>query len=360
MNIAMKQIGFLLSELLANPVILITQILLILFYSPVYSPVSASLYNYDVAMDDVDWQLHEDKYFKCRLYQKVPLFGGVAIVAEAGHQQFIELESSLFPTRPESVQVWIKPQPWGQAYISESPGSSDENAAKTASDLSGQQLQVIYYQLSDNFQVEGLELKLKLPVRLLLDRLDSRSYLSVYIVNRLASNDIEVRIPTVGMLPAMEKMSDCIISLLPRNFQQLHQYNLHYALGKYLLNNNQRQWLLDTARYVAVDKSINEITIDGNSDNTPFRDSDETIDRLQNLELSKKRADVVRNQLQQYLKEASIARPVNIVTRYHGERYPIASNATAAGRYENRRVEVTLLRDVTSSQAEEPEGSSSY
>ena len=131
-------------------------------------------------------------------------------------------------------------------------------------------------------------------------------------------------------------------------------------LGNFLLNNYQRQWLLDTARYVAVDNSINEITIDGNSDNTPFTDSDETIDRLQNLELSKKRADTVRNQLQQYLKDARITRPVNVVTRYHGARYPVASNATAAGRYKNRRVEVTLLRNTTTGQMRESEDSPPY
>ncbi|MGI2030079.1 OmpA family protein [Endozoicomonas acroporae] len=353
----MKQISFLLSLLLTNPVFLITRALLLMLLQ---SPVSASLY--DVVMDDVDWQLHEKKHFKCRLYQKVPLFGGVAIIAEAGHQQAIELETSLFPTRPESVEVWIRPQPWGRNHSSK---YSSKDSFESASDEStpgryGQQLQITDYYLSDNVPVKGLELKLQLPVRQLLDLLDSRSYLSVYMVKKSSensSNAIEVRIPTVGMLPAMEKMSDCITSLLPRNFQQLHQYNLHYALGEFLLNKYQRLWLLDTARYVAVDKSISEITIDGNSDNTPFTGSDETIDRLQNLELSKKRADAVRNQLDQYLKDARIARPVKVITRYHGERYPVANNATAAGRYKNRRVEVTLVRDTITGPMEESEDS---
>ncbi|WP_257293565.1 OmpA family protein [Endozoicomonas sp. YOMI1] len=356
----MKQISFLLSVLLTNPVFLITRALLLML---LHSPVSASLY--DVVMDDIDWQLHEKKHFKCRLYQKVPLFGGVAIIAEAGHQQAIELETSLFPTRPESVQVWIRPQPWG--YYHSSKYSSKDSFESTPESHRpgryGQQLQVTDYYLADNVQVEGLELKLQLPVRQLLDLLDSRSYLSVYMVKKssknssLASNAIEVRIPTVGMLPAMEKMSDCITSLLPRNFRQLHQYNLYYALGEFLLNQYQRQWLLDTARYVSVDDSISEITIDGNSDNTPFTGSDETIYRLQNLELSKKRADAVRNQLDQYLKDARIARPVKVITRYHGERYPVASNATAAGRYKNRRVEVTLVRDTNTGPVAESEDS---
>ncbi|MGO0308886.1 OmpA family protein [Endozoicomonas acroporae] len=346
----MKQLSFLLSVRLTNPFIFMALLSILC-----HSPVSASLY--DVVMDDIDWQLHEKKHFECRLYQKVPLFGGVSIIAEAGHQQSIELETSLYPTRPESVQVWIMPQPWGHY----SKGSFERASEIYRPGRHGQRLLITDYFLSDNFQVKGLQVALKMPVRQLLDRLDSRSYLSVYTVEKMsqnsspASNTIEVRIPTVGMLPAMKKMSECIARLLPRNFRQLHQYNLHYALGQFLLNNHQRQWLLDTVRYVAVDKNIREITIDGNTDNTPFSDSYETIDRLQNLELSKKRADAVRNQLEQYLKEAKIGRPVNVTARHHGERYPVASNATAAGRYKNRRVEVTLLHDANKSPMEESE-----
>ena len=130
------------------PVMRVSRALLLML---LHSPASASLY--DVVMDDIDWQLYEQEHFKCRLYQKVPLFGGLAIIAKAGHLQSIELQSSLFPTRPESVQLWIKPQPWGGFYSS---GHSSKGAYEVTSDSHqpvsyGQRLQVTDYYLSDDF-----------------------------------------------------------------------------------------------------------------------------------------------------------------------------------------------------------------
>lgn len=295
-------------------------------------PAFASIYR--VEMDDIDWQLHEDKYFRCSLHQQVPLFGSVTVSAKAGRQLFLQLQTSLFSALPTSVQLWLQPLDW-QHF-------ADQQAVNST----GQKVPIQSYHLSDSASWSGLDLQLAVPVRQLLSLLDSNRLLQAKIWRKTANAGdrlVEVNVPTVGMLPAMNKMSGCIANLLPRNFQQLQQYNLHYALGRFELNDDQRQWLVDTARYVAVDDSIIEITIDGNSDNTPFHGGDETIDRLQNLELSKQRAEVVRSHLERYLKEAGVSRTVKLVTRYHGERYPVASNATAAGRYQNRRVEVTLL-----------------
>ena len=47
-------------------------------------PTFATIYR--VEMDDIDWQLHEDKYFRCSLHQQVPLFGSVTVSARAGRQ----------------------------------------------------------------------------------------------------------------------------------------------------------------------------------------------------------------------------------------------------------------------------------
>ena len=295
-------------------------------------PASATVYRLE--MDDVDWQLHEDKYFKCTILQKVPLFGTVAISARAGRQLFMELQTSLFPSLPASVQLWLQGDGWGHFTTEREINDTRQNIPITA------------FYLSDSTSWVGVDLKLELPVRQLLVLLDNNRLLQAQVLRKAGNNTYQlfaVNMPTVGMLPAMNKMSGCIANLLPRNFQQLQQYNLHYALGRFQLNDDQRQWLVDTARYVAVDDRIIEITIDGNSDNTPFHGGDETIDRLQNLELSKQRAEVVRNHLERYLKEAGVSRTVKLVTRYHGERYPLASNTTRAGRYQNRRVEVTLL-----------------
>jgi len=58
-----------------------------------------------------------------------------------------------------------------------------------------------------------------------------------------------------------------------------------------------------------------------------------------NLELSQRRADAVRDFL-----VANGINPDRITARGYGEANPVGSNATAAGRNDNRRVEVLALR----------------
>jgi outer membrane protein OmpA-like peptidoglycan-associated protein len=57
-----------------------------------------------------------------------------------------------------------------------------------------------------------------------------------------------------------------------------------------------------------------------------------------NLDLSRRRAEAVRSALM----EKEIARD-RIITKGYGKGYPVASNATEAGRQQNRRVEVIIL-----------------
>ena len=65
--------------------------------------------------------------------------------------------------------------------------------------------------------------------------------------------------------------------------------------------------------------------------------TDSTGSDAYNQRLSERRAQSVA----QYLEGQGI-RPLRIVTEGYGERYPVASNETAAGRQQNRRVELTL------------------
>ena len=58
-----------------------------------------------------------------------------------------------------------------------------------------------------------------------------------------------------------------------------------------------------------------------------------------NFELSQRRAEAVRD----FLVTHGVS-PDRITARGYGESYPIASNDTTAGRQQNRRVEVVVLR----------------
>lgn len=83
------------------------------------------------------------------------------------------------------------------------------------------------------------------------------------------------------------------------------------------------------AAYLADSRGV-RIAIDGHTDS---RGTD-----AHNLDLSERRAEAVRNALE----DMGVTRARFTVVG-HGERNPVATNATAAGMRQNRRVEVTLL-----------------
>lgn len=59
-----------------------------------------------------------------------------------------------------------------------------------------------------------------------------------------------------------------------------------------------------------------------------------------NLELSRRRAESVAD----FLIQQGVS-PLRVTTRGYGEAFPVASNNTAAGRQQNRRVDVVILRE---------------
>ncbi len=88
--------------------------------------------------------------------------------------------------------------------------------------------------------------------------------------------------------------------------------------------------------------SIKLISIEGHTDGSG--------NRLKNVILSQARAESVR----QYLIKVSHIEPERIKAVGHGPDRPIASNATAAGRRQNRRVEILILEQTGQSAAVVP------
>ena len=290
---------------------------------------------YDLSVDDLHWQNEEKKYFSCRLEQSVPLFGTFAIQASAGHLLTIELLSSLFVNRPHDAQLALQPAPWGR--FDHAPRNRRQPLI----------LPITETKLLSGIHRNGIRINVALTPREFLQMLNSHSRLHVAVTNEHTNHSpykVEVNLPTTGLLPAMKTTAECINRLLPRSFEQLKEYNLYYSAGQKAPNDIQRQWIADTARYLAVDDTIDEITIDGHSDGTSFSRISPTLSRLKNLELSEERALNVSQQLRQYLVEAGVVRDIKVVVRHHGQRYPIADNATSQGRTLNRRVEIALKR----------------
>lgn len=142
---------------------------------------------------------------------------------------------------------------------------------------------------------------------------------------------MEVVINPANFAAAYEQYLACQQSLLPVNFDQIARTKIYFASGKEDLPASEKRKLDHIALYVKHDPSVSAYIIDGHTDAQGRRDD--------NLTLSQMRAE----QVTLYLTSRGIDKD-QVTVRWHGERYPVASNRTRKGRAMNRRVTIRLDR----------------
>lgn len=103
-----------------------------------------------------------------------------------------------------------------------------------------------------------------------------------------------------------------------------------FDFNKSNLHASGKEKLDDLVAKIKAHQSIDSITVTGHTDSVGTK--------AYNQKLSERRANTVRN----YLVKAGIDAKL-ITARGMGETHPVASNATAAGRQQNRRVEVEVV-----------------
>ncbi|GAA6134254.1 OmpA family protein [Oceaniserpentilla sp. 4NH20-0058] len=124
----------------------------------------------------------------------------------------------------------------------------------------------------------------------------------------------------------------CVSGLLPVNFRQVAKSKVQFKGGGDYLDAPSKKKLDLIILYVKADPSIKALYIDGHSDSSGRR--------YNNRRLSEQRAVKVT----EYMVKKGLD-PEMFTTRYHGERYPVASNETRAGRVLNRRVTIRLEKE---------------
>ncbi|MNH24733.1 Peptidoglycan-binding protein ArfA [compost metagenome] len=123
----------------------------------------------------------------------------------------------------------------------------------------------------------------------------------------------------------------CAAKLLPMNYDQVRQARVGFPGGGIDLDADARVRLDVILDFLKADPTVNHVELDGHSDNSG--------NRLTNRDLSRRRALAVM----EYLKAHGVPEE-QITVRFHGERYPLARNNTAANRARNRRVNIQLDR----------------
>jgi hypothetical protein len=131
----------------------------------------------------------------------------------------------------------------------------------------------------------------------------------------------------------------CSADLIPYGFAEVERSRINYDEKPEGLTPSQKAALGKVARYVKADAKVVGVLIDGHSDSAGTAEVNEA--------LSKQLAEWTAA----YLAEQGVSLD-KITSRWHGDKFPLANNKTAAGRAQNRRVTVRLESEAGHGAAE--------
>ena len=275
--------------------------------SVIHAAQSVAVTRFESEIDNSQWSLSGD-IFECKLVHPVPHFGEGEFIKEAG-------EPMKFVLHPENEKLGP-----GQVFII-------SQAPNWMPGLSPQTLDVMPY--------PGYGLSVEVGGKVAEQMLTSLDRGLHPVVAGTAwengRDNVEVALSNINFNPAYNEFRRCMASLLPVNFDQIARTAALFPTNAAELTDRIKRRLDLIAIYVAADPTIQYIYIDGHTDIIGSR--------RDNRELSKTRAEKVT----EYLLQKGVA-PEKIVSRYHGERYPVADNRVADGRERNRRVTIRLER----------------
>jgi len=272
----------------------------------VFACLPATALTFQTRLENIEWKVEGDQ-FECRLVQPIADFGSGEFVRRAGEQATFQLRSSSNALGSGSATLLAAAAPW-------QPGRGDINLGAVRMARNG----VLF--TSSQGQAS----------RLINGLLDGRS---TVVRNHAgeAGRAMEVRLLPVKFSKAYSDYQVCAAKLLPMNYDQVRQTRVGFPGGGIDLDADAKARLDVILAFLKADPTVNHIELNGHSDNSG--------NRLTNRDLSRRRALAVM----EYLKANGIGED-QITVRFHGERYPLAANNSAANRARNRRVNIELDR----------------
>jgi outer membrane protein OmpA-like peptidoglycan-associated protein len=266
----------------------------------------ADALTFQTRLERAQWQVEGDQ-FECRLTQPVAGFGAGEFVRRAGEQPTFRLQSPERWLGNGSATLLAAAAPW-------QPERSDINLGVVA--VAGGEIPFNSSQLQAGRLLSGL--------------LEGRSPV-VRHYTRQGGEALEVRLLPARFGKAYEDFRACTAKLLPVNFEQIRHSQVGFPTGDVALDALGQAKLDIILQFLKADPSVNRVQLDGHSDNSG--------NRLTNRDLSRRRALAV----EEYLIANGVPKE-QITLRFHGERYPLVSNSSAANRAKNRRVTLRLER----------------
>jgi len=263
-------------------------------------------YKYLTPLGESSWT-HSGDRFMCRLSHDIKAFGKGRFIHEAGEKQQLFLEGDGYRYAKDEVSVVSNPPVWR-------PNGTKKTLAKINA-------------------VNGEVIVRGDLAKELLTELTQGHLIGFKGVLRETNNEpMDVYLSGVGIKKAYEAYKRCEAKLLSSNYKQVERSRIQYSSGKYEIPHSGKLLLDRLVEYLLVDESVQQVFVDGHTDATGFNKDNVTI--------SEKRAEEVTNYLRSYGIPAE-----KIVTRFHGERYPVVKNNSAKHKAKNRRTTIRLSRE---------------
>ncbi|MGS2717786.1 flagellar protein MotY [Eionea flava] len=269
--------------------------------------LAASSITYATRIDAVSW-VFEGSKFSCQVSHNIDDFGTAVFEQRAGVSTRFFLQSQSPRMKSGQADLISQPPTW----------LLNEPVVKLAA-------------VSVKHSETPVTLRRKLSERMLAEL---QKGMDLHIVRKPwygDSQSLVVVVSSIGFGDTYRDYLGCLRHLLPVNYSQIEKRSLYYNEGEELTQ-KVSAYLRQVADYIAEDPAVKAVYIDGHTDSIGVR--------ADNLEKSKNRTSLVVD----YLVEKGV--PVDmIVARWHGERYQVATNQTAAGRAKNRRVTLRLSKE---------------
>ncbi len=267
-------------------------------------PAQAAL-EYGSSVENTQWMV-SGSVFECRFEQSIPGYGRAVFYHQAGEDVQFRLETMKNLMDYSQAQVSILPPPWQPGNRAEKLG-----VVKLVDD-------------TPNLSLDSRRTNQFLHA-LLEGKWPAISHFAYYDPKRF----VQVHVSAVSFSDYYPQYLECVNQLLPLNFGQVARSKVLFGSGADKVDDEGLATLDRIIFYIRNDPRVFAVYLDGHADNLGRR--------YDNRQMSKARVEDV----ERYLIKQGI-NPDMITTRFHGDRYPVADNRTAAGRAENRRVTIRL------------------
>lgn len=266
---------------------------------------------YNANLDNSLWYVSNSTPIQCTLEHPIPRYGLAHFEAKADKKINLDFILQSQRAMPDMRIVTLKSVP---------PAWRPGRPAKTIG-------KVKFYQQFDGYVT-------KQKAWQMLSELEDGKFPTFYYQDWYNQDQItSVGLSSINFRKSYDDFNNCLDQLLPYNFEDIAYSILKYNKSGVQLTTFSKKRLKMIGDYIKHDDAISVVLVAGYSDSYGGQDS--------NMRLSEQRANAVK----EYLAKIGLDDNKIQVTGY-GEKQHVADNRNVLGRMQNRRVVISIEREV--------------